>query len=183
MMILHNLSFETVCCDCCKDNPAARVPQSIMDSINDTLRSKIKSQILYEKEKRKERYWICIKNKGAIPKVLLKFKEQREYYPQIGNEPMSQALKVMMNSIYGIFGSDGIFAFQDYIAELVTAFARLKLLEMKQIANDKFQMNIIYGDTDSIFISDTRNAGHDHNLAAAAFTAACKRDLSVDVDH
>ena len=132
VMILHNLSFETVCCDCCKDDPAAKVPQSIMDAINNSLNSKIKSQTLYEKEKRKERYWICIKNKGAIPKVLLKFKEQREYYRQKGNEPMSQALKVMMNSIYGLFGSDGIFEFQDCrLAELVTAFARLKLLEMK----------------------------------------------------
>ena len=72
VMMLHNLSFETVCCDCCKDNPDARVPQSIMDTINNSLRSKIKSQALYEKEKRKERYWICIKNKGAIPKVLSK---------------------------------------------------------------------------------------------------------------
>jgi DNA polymerase-2 len=108
---------------------------------------------LDQKEKRKERYWTCIK-KGAIPKGLLKFKEQREYYRQKGNEPMSQALKVMMNSIYGLFGSDGIFAFQDYrVAELVTAFARLKLLEMKQLANDQFQMNIIYGITDSIFVS------------------------------
>jgi DNA polymerase, archaea type len=184
VMILHNLSFETVCCDCCKDNAAARVPQSVMDSINNSLRSKIKSQALYEKEKRKERYWICIKNKGAIPKVLLKFKEQREYYRQKGNEQMSQALKVMMNSIYGLFGSDGIFAFQDYrVAELVTAFARLKLLEMKKIANDQFQMNIIYGDTDSIFVSDTSNAEHDHNLPVAAFTAACKQNLGVDVDH
>ena len=60
---------------------------------------------------------------------LLKFKERREYYRQIGNEPMSQALKVMMNSIYGLFGSDGIFAFQDYrVAEIVTAFARQKLI-------------------------------------------------------
>ena len=97
---------------------------------------------------------------------------------------MSQALKVMMNSIYGLFGSDGIFAFQDYrVAELVTAFARLKLLEMKQIANDQFQMNIVYGDTDSIFVSGTSNAEHDHNLPVAAFTAACKRNLGVDVDH
>ena len=95
---------------------------------------------------------------------------------------MSQALKVMMNSIYGLFGSDGIFEFQDYrVAELVTAFARLKLLEMKQLANDQFQMNIIYGDTDSIFVSS--NAGHDHNLPSSAFTAACKQSLGVDVDH
>lgn len=97
---------------------------------------------------------------------------------------MSQALKVMMNSIYGLFGSDGIFAFQDYrVAELVTAFARLKLLEMKQIAHDQFQMNIIYGDTDSIFVSGTSNAEHDHSLPVAAFTAACKQNLGVDVDH
>ena len=65
----------------------------------------------------------------------------------------------------------------------MTAFARLKLLEMKKIANDQFQMNIIYGDTDSIFVSDTSNAEHDHNLPVAAFTAACKQDLGVDVDH
>jgi DNA polymerase elongation subunit (family B) len=89
-----------------------------------------------------------------------------------------------MNSIYGLFGSDGIFAFQDYrVAELVTAFARFKLLKMKQVANNQFQMNIIYGDTDSIFVSGTSNAEHDYNLPAAAFTAACKQYLGVDVDH
>ena len=154
--------------------------------LNNSLRRKIKSQALYEKDKRKEKYWICIKNKGAIPKVLLKFKEQREYYRHKGNEPMSQALKVMMNSIYGLFGSDGIFAFQDYrVAELVTAFARLKLLETKQLANDQFQMNILYGDTDSIFVSSIDNGVEQgrYHLAAAAFTAACKQNLGIDVDH
>ena len=90
VMILHNLSFETICCDCCIDNPAARVPQSIMDIINNSLRSKIKLQTLYEKEKRKERYLVCIKNKGAISKVLLKFKEQREY---LSRKEMNQCLK------------------------------------------------------------------------------------------
>lgn len=98
---------------------------------------------------------------------------------------MSQALEVMMNSIYGLFGSDGIFEFQNYrVAELVTAFARLKLLEMKQLANDKFQMNIIYGDTDSIFVSDiNRGEEGDHHLTADDFTSSCKRNLGVDVDH
>jgi len=48
---------------------------------------------------------------------------------------------------------------------------------MKQIANDQFQMNIIYGDTASIFVSSKTQ--HDHNLPVAA----CKRSLGVDVDH
>jgi DNA polymerase elongation subunit (family B) len=116
--------------------------------------------------------------------MLLKFKEQREYYRQKGNEPMSQAIKVMMNSIYGLFGSDSVFAFQDYrVAELVTAFARLNLLEMKQLANYQFQMNIIYGDTDSIFVSGINNGGEQDHHLAEAFTAACKQNLGVDVDH
>jgi len=180
MMMLHNLSFETVCCGCCKDNPNARVSQQIMDIINEGLQKKLKSKVAYETEKRKDSYWICLKNKGAIPKMLLKFKEQREYYRNKGNESMSQALKVMMNSIYGLFGSENIFAFQDYrVAELVTAFARLVLLEMKDLANKKFGMNIIYGDTDSIFVvSDIKEPN-----SIRCFIASCKRNLDIDVEH
>jgi DNA polymerase elongation subunit (family B) len=126
VMMLHNLSFETVRCGCCRDNPVARVPQEIMDSINEGLRNKIKSKEV-SAEKRSERYWICLKNRGAIPMMLTKFKQERDDYRVAGYESMSQALKVMMNSIYGLFGSEGIFAFQDYrVAELVTAFARVK---------------------------------------------------------
>lgn len=39
MMILHNRSFETNCCDCCKDDPSARIPRPIMDSINNGIMS------------------------------------------------------------------------------------------------------------------------------------------------
>src|SRR5215472_866933 len=56
-----------------------------------------------------ERYWICQRNKGAIPTTLAKFKQERDRYGTLGDEPMSQALKVMMNSIYGLFGSNGFF--------------------------------------------------------------------------
>jgi DNA polymerase elongation subunit (family B) len=123
-----------------------------------------------------------IRNKGAIPRMLVKFKQEREHYRILGDESMSQALKVMMNSIYGLFGSDGIFGFQDYrVAELVTAFARLKLSEMKELANKQFGMNIIYGDTDSIFVSGI-NEEHRHELVDS-FIAACKQNLEVEVDH
>jgi DNA polymerase elongation subunit (family B) len=176
IMMLHNLSFETVCCSCCRDNPEARVHQSIMDSINEGLGNKIKS------EKRSERYWICLRNIGAIAMVLTKFKLERDRYRALGDEPMSQALKVMMNSIYGLFGSDGIFEFQDYrVAELVTAFARIKLLEMKELAQ-QFGMNIIYGDTDSIFVSGINEEHHRHELVDSLITT-CKQNLGIEVDH
>jgi DNA polymerase elongation subunit (family B) len=179
VMTLHNLSFETVCCSCCRDNSVARVPQEIMDSINEGLQQKIKSKEGYQLERRRERYWICVRNRGAIPTMLARFKQERDHYRALGDGPMSQALKVMMNSIYGLFGSDGIFEFQDYrVAELVTAFARIKLLEMKEIANKQFGMNIIYGDTDSIFVSGMNEEYHDDS-----FIAVCKQNLGVEVDH
>jgi DNA polymerase elongation subunit (family B) len=40
VMILHNLSFETICCSCCRDKAEARVPQFIMESINAGLQDK-----------------------------------------------------------------------------------------------------------------------------------------------
>jgi DNA polymerase elongation subunit (family B) len=182
VMILHNISFETVCCPCCRDKPEARVQQSIMDIINEGLQQKIKSKEVYESEKRKETHWICLKNRGAIPTMLAKFKRERDYYRTLGDEPMSQALKVMMNSIYGLFGSNGIFEFQDYrVAELVTAFATRMLLEMKELANKQFAMNIIYGDTDSIFVSGISKE-HSHKLVDS-FIATCRHNLGVEVDH
>ena len=39
MMILHNRSFETDCCDCCMDDPSARIPRPIMDTINNGIMS------------------------------------------------------------------------------------------------------------------------------------------------
>ena len=78
-------------------------------------------------------------------------------------------------------GSKGIFAFQDYrVAELVTVFAWIDLLEMKQLAKDQFKMDILYGDTDSILVACI-NVEQDYS--ADAFTITCKRNLGVDVNH
>ena len=49
MMIINNISFETVNCDCCKDKPEARVSIEIMDLINKDL----------SEDHKREHYWIC----------------------------------------------------------------------------------------------------------------------------
>jgi hypothetical protein len=71
------------------------VPQEIMDSINEGLQQKIKSKEAYQLERRSERYWICLTKRGAIPTMLDKFKQERDNYRSLGDEPMSQALKVI----------------------------------------------------------------------------------------
>jgi DNA polymerase elongation subunit (family B) len=52
---------------------------------------------------------------------------------------------------------------------------------MKEIANNQFGINIIYGDTDSIFVSGI-NEERRHELVNS-FTDACRQNLGVEVDH
>src|SRR5690348_1054181 len=56
----------------------------------------------------------------------------------------------------------------------------MELSEMKQLANNQFQMNIIYGDTDSIFAS---GVNRDQHSPVDAFITTCEQKLGVDVDH
>ena len=67
---------------------------------------------------------------------------------------MQLALKNLINGIYGLFGTD-FFEFADYrVAELTTAFGRKVLQYMKETAKEVYNFDVIYGDTDSIFVTN-----------------------------
>ena len=123
MMINNNISFDTVNCDCCKDDPEAKVSAEIMNIINEDLA---------KEEKRDQTYWICKKKTGIIPKLLSRFREERFRQQELGNTSMQLALKNLINGIYGLFGTD-FFEFADYrVAELTTAFGRKVLQYMRE---------------------------------------------------
>ena len=54
MMINHNISFDTINCDCCKDDPDAKVSSEIMDIINEGLIRKKKEFKVIGYVKRKQ---------------------------------------------------------------------------------------------------------------------------------
>ena len=129
MMINHNISFDTVNCDCCKDDPNAKVSAEIMNLINEGLT---------EEDKRNQSYWICQKKTGIIPQLLTKFREERFKQQELGNVSMQLALKNLINGIYGLFGTD-FFEFADYrVAELTTAFGREVLQYMRETAKEVY---------------------------------------------
>ena len=94
MMIINNISFETVNCDCCKDKPEARVSAEIMDLINKDL----------PEDQMRERYWICREQnyKGIIPRLLTQYREERFRKQELGDEPTQLALKNLINGVYGL---------------------------------------------------------------------------------
>ena len=148
MMINNNISFDTVNCDCCKDDLNAKVSSEIMNIINEGLT---------EEEKRDQSYWICKKKTGIIPQLLTKFREERFRQQELGNASMQLALKNLINGMYGLFGTD-FFEFSDYrVAELTTAFGRKVLQYMRETAKEVYNFRVIYGDTDSIFVTNIQD--------------------------
>jgi DNA polymerase elongation subunit (family B) len=90
---------------------------------------------------------------------------------------MQLALKNLINGCYGIFGST-FFKYSDYrVAELTTAFGRQALRYMQHIAKEVYEFRIIYGDTDSLFITDVKKQND-----IMKFIAECSILLDIDVE-
>ena len=99
----------------------------------------------------KKEYWICNKTEGIFPKKLRLFKDERIRQKQLGNKVKQLALKILINGGYGVFGSRFFKYYDPRVAELITAYGRYTLTKMQEIA-EEMGLNVIYGDTDSLFI-------------------------------
>ena len=147
--ILHNISFDTVNCSCCINREDAKVSADIID----------------------KGYWICKQKEGAFPKKLHQFKEERVRQKQLGNEVKQLGPKILINGGYGLFGNPA-FKYADIrVAELITAFGRDTLRNMKNIA-ESHGFTVIAGDTDSLFLDDVSS---NENIYSALLRNAKKR--------
>ena len=88
-------------------------------------------------------------------------------------------MKNLINGVYGLFGNK-FFDYSDYrVAELTTAFGRQTLEYMQHIAKEVYGFTIIYGDTDSIFVTNLRNQ-NDINKFLAECSIALE-DVEIEV--
>jgi DNA polymerase I len=144
MSNVYNISSETINCNCCKDNPAAKIPNDIMKMINDDL-------VAEGYEPRPWHYWICQPRLGILSQIMGELYRKKNEYKKRGLTLEEKAVKLFANSGYGIFGQVH-FEFYDFrVAELITAFARYTLLGLKDLLHSN-NIEILYGDTDSLFV-------------------------------
>jgi DNA polymerase, archaea type len=115
MAVSHNISFDTVNCECCRDDPNAQISSD-------------------PNMKDKKEYWICKKTEGLFPKKLRLFKEERIRQKELGNTVKQMALKILINGGYGVFGSRFFKYYDPRVAELITAYGRYTLTKMQEIA-------------------------------------------------
>jgi DNA replicative helicase MCM subunit Mcm2 (Cdc46/Mcm family) len=145
MSHVHNISSETINCNCCKEDPAAKIPDEIMKMINDDLIAEGYEPIPWQ-------YWICQRRRGVLSQVMGDLYQKKNEYKKRGLTLEEKAVKLFANSGYGVFGQVH-FEFYDFrVVELITAFARHTLLGLKDLLHTN-NVEILYGDTDSLFVN------------------------------
>jgi DNA polymerase elongation subunit (family B) len=168
MAILHNISFDTVNCECCKENPESKISIEVARDCR------------IEKE-----YWICRQKAGAFPKKMKVFKEERLRQKKLGNQVKQLALKILINGGYGVFGNKYFKYYDPRVAELVTAYGRYTLSKMQQIATN-MGFEVVYGDTDSLFLcykvhDDSGNTNLQEIISN--LQEECNKQLGIEVEN
>jgi len=91
------------------------------------------------------------RDKHFLPEIINDLWLERDIAKKDQNAALSQAIKIIMNSFYGVLGSTGCRFFDPRLSGSITKRSHELLKTTKQwIENDGYQ--VIYGDTDSIFV-------------------------------
>jgi DNA polymerase-2 len=94
----------------------------------------------------------CFAREGHIlPQMIEHLSEARDVAKKEKNAPLSHAIKIIMNSFYGVLGSTGCRFFDPRVCSSIT----LRGHEIIQRSRDWIEQqgySVIYGDTDSVFV-------------------------------
>ncbi|MEN8151273.1 MAG: DNA polymerase domain-containing protein, partial [Planctomycetota bacterium] len=88
---------------------------------------------------------------GILPRVITRLWERRDRAKAEGDAAMSMAAKLLMNSFYGVLGTNSCRFASAAIANAITSFGGEILRRTKRLI-EGLGHEVIYGDTDSVFV-------------------------------
>lgn len=92
------------------------------------------------------------REKHFLPKMVQDIWQKRDLAKKNNEPAFSQALKIIMNSFYGVLGSSGCRFFDTRLASSITMRGQEIMKTTKQLI-EKQGYDVIYGDTDSTFVA------------------------------
>ncbi len=118
--------------------------------------------------------------KGILPALLDELFPRREEARAAGDAVASHAIKILMNSFYGVLGTPACRFFQPRLAGAITTFGKELLLWTKQrLEADGYR--VLYGDTDSLFVLSGEEDPEQAGLLGARLVKRLNRALSEHV--
>lgn len=88
---------------------------------------------------------------AILPALLDGFLARREHAKQRGDRHADQAIKIMMNALFGVLGATACRFFDPAIANAITTFGQQTLHWTRAAFEDEGRA-VLYGDTDSVFV-------------------------------
>lgn len=88
---------------------------------------------------------------AILPGVIERFMERREAARARGDAHADQALKIMMNALFGVLGAASCRFFDPDVANAITTFGQ-QTLHWTREAFEAEGVRVLYGDTDSVFV-------------------------------
>ncbi len=116
------------------------------------------------------------RGKAILGAILDELLPQREAARRAGDEVKSYAIKILMNSLYGVLGTSACRFYDPRLANAITGFGRETLLWCKARI-EAGGHRVLYGDTDSLFVE----SGLDDVAAARAFGTELAERLEAEL--
>jgi len=91
------------------------------------------------------------RNKHYLPHIISELWSQRDQAKQDKDAARSQAIKILMNSFYGVLGSGGCRFYDTRLASSITMRGQ-EIMQMTAKWIEEQGYKVIYGDTDSTFV-------------------------------
>jgi DNA polymerase-2 len=103
---------------------------------------------------------------AVLPAVIERYMSRRDEAKARGDRHADQAIKIMMNAMFGVLGAASCRFFDPAIANAITGFGQ-QTLAWTRDAFEERGMRVLYGDTDSVFVKlEAAGGGAPDGLAA-----------------
>ncbi|MBN2036963.1 MAG: DNA polymerase II [Chitinispirillaceae bacterium] len=109
-------------------------------------------------------------DKTILPSIIAELLEARAKAKRENNPYLSQAIKILMNSFYGVLGAPGCRFFSADLAATITKTGQYILKKTIAHIEERARCPVIYGDTDSLFVH--LGPGRENDAAAFGNTLA-----------
>ncbi len=120
------------------------------------------------------------RRKGILSEILDELLPRREEARRGGEAVKSQAIKILMNSFYGVLGTPACRFFDPRLANAITSFGR-ELLVWCQRVIETGGARVLYGDTDSLFVEAGQAGPAGARAFGEALAARLNRDLAAHI--
>ncbi len=92
------------------------------------------------------------RSRTILPGLIERLWRARDHAKQEHNAPLSQAIKIIMNSFYGVLGSNLCRFYDQRLSSSITLRGHEILTRTRDCIEQQFGYRVIYGDTDSVFV-------------------------------